>query len=93
MNRPARPFYQQLGFVQCGLLAKQVRIDDVEDDEILNGAFVSSTSTRIFSPRQIEGNARVAPGPSASGESTSAARIGYNDRDCSFASRGHGRCH
>ena len=40
INEPARAFYQQLGFVQCGRLAKQVRIGGVEDDEILMELFL-----------------------------------------------------
>lgn len=40
MNKPAKEFYCQLGFVQCGRLTKQVRIDGVEDDEILMERFL-----------------------------------------------------
>jgi RimJ/RimL family protein N-acetyltransferase len=40
MNEPARAFYHHLGFVLCGRLAKQVRIDGAEDDEILMELFL-----------------------------------------------------
>jgi RimJ/RimL family protein N-acetyltransferase len=40
MNERARAFYQQVGFVECGRLAKQVRIAGVEDDEILMELFL-----------------------------------------------------
>jgi ribosomal protein S18 acetylase RimI-like enzyme len=40
MNEPAKAFYQRLGFVECGRLAKQVRIDGAEDHEILMELFL-----------------------------------------------------
>ena len=40
-NIPAKAFYQRLGFRACGRLARQVRIDGVEDDEILMELFLS----------------------------------------------------
>jgi L-amino acid N-acyltransferase YncA len=40
-NKPAKAFYQRLGFRACGRLARQVRIDDMEDDEILMELFLS----------------------------------------------------
>lgn len=40
-NDPAKTFYRRLGFRACGRLARQVRIDDVEDDEILMELFLS----------------------------------------------------
>lgn len=39
-NTGARGFYQNLGFRECGRLARQVMIDGVEDDEILMELFV-----------------------------------------------------
>jgi ribosomal protein S18 acetylase RimI-like enzyme len=39
-NKPAKAFYQRLGFRACGRLARQVRIDGVEDDEILMELFL-----------------------------------------------------
>jgi L-amino acid N-acyltransferase YncA len=39
-NKPAKAFYQRLGFRACGRLARQVRIDGVEDDEILMEFFL-----------------------------------------------------
>jgi ribosomal protein S18 acetylase RimI-like enzyme len=39
-NIPAQMFYRQLGFVQCGRLARQVLIDEQEDDEILMEFFL-----------------------------------------------------
>jgi L-amino acid N-acyltransferase YncA len=39
-NIPAQMFYQQLGFVQCGRLARQVVVDGQEDDEILMELFL-----------------------------------------------------
>jgi ribosomal protein S18 acetylase RimI-like enzyme len=34
-NKPAQAFYRQLGFRECGRLARQVVIDGVEDDEVI----------------------------------------------------------
>jgi RimJ/RimL family protein N-acetyltransferase len=34
-NAAAQLFYRQLGFYECGRMARQVRIDGVEEDEIL----------------------------------------------------------
>ncbi|HEX2341366.1 MAG TPA: N-acetyltransferase [Vicinamibacterales bacterium] len=34
-NKPAQAFYRQLGFRECGRLARQVIIDGVEDDEVM----------------------------------------------------------
>ena len=34
-NTAAQAFYRQLGFTDCGRLARQVIIDGVEDDEVL----------------------------------------------------------
>lgn len=39
-NLGAQCFYQRLGFVLCGRLARQVRIDDQEDDEIVMELFL-----------------------------------------------------
>jgi ribosomal protein S18 acetylase RimI-like enzyme len=39
-NETAQRFYRQLGFRACGRLKRQVRIDDVEDDEILMEFFL-----------------------------------------------------
>lgn len=39
-NDPAKAFYRRLGFRACGRLARQVRIDDLEDDEILMEHFL-----------------------------------------------------
>jgi hypothetical protein len=33
--RPDGSFYRGLGFQDCGQLARQILIDDVEDDEML----------------------------------------------------------
>ena len=40
-NEPAKTFYRRLGFRACGRLARQVRIDGMEDDEILMERFLS----------------------------------------------------
>jgi ribosomal protein S18 acetylase RimI-like enzyme len=34
-NKPAQAFYRQLGFRECGRLARQVIIDGVADDEVI----------------------------------------------------------
>ena len=39
-NILAQMFYRQLGFVQCGRLARQVRIGEQEDDEIIMELFL-----------------------------------------------------
>ena len=39
-NTGAQAFYKRLGFQECGRLAKQVRIGDQDDDEILMELFV-----------------------------------------------------
>jgi ribosomal protein S18 acetylase RimI-like enzyme len=39
-NTSAQAFYQRLGFIECGRLARQVVIDDLEDDEVLMEVFV-----------------------------------------------------
>lgn len=39
-NDPAQRFYRKLGFRACGRLKRQVRIDGVEDDEILMEFFL-----------------------------------------------------
>jgi ribosomal protein S18 acetylase RimI-like enzyme len=39
-NTAAQAFYRRLGFQECGRLARQVRIDGVEDDEVLMEFFV-----------------------------------------------------
>jgi ribosomal protein S18 acetylase RimI-like enzyme len=43
-NTSAQAFYQQLGFQDCGRLARQVMIDGVEDDEVLMERFVQPTA-------------------------------------------------
>jgi ribosomal protein S18 acetylase RimI-like enzyme len=40
-NDPAKAFYRRLGFRACGRLARQVRIDGTEDDEILMELFLA----------------------------------------------------
>jgi L-amino acid N-acyltransferase YncA len=40
-NEHAKAFYRRLGFRACGRLARQVRIDGVEDDEILMELFLT----------------------------------------------------
>jgi L-amino acid N-acyltransferase YncA len=40
-NEPAKAFYRSLGFRACGRLARQVRIDGLEDDEILMELFLT----------------------------------------------------
>jgi RimJ/RimL family protein N-acetyltransferase len=39
-NAPAQAFYHRLGFVACGRLRAQVRVDDRDDDEILMEYFL-----------------------------------------------------
>ncbi|MSV28258.1 MAG: GNAT family N-acetyltransferase [Bryobacterales bacterium] len=39
-NGPAQAFYHRLGFRACGRLTRQVRIDGMEDDEILMEFFL-----------------------------------------------------
>ena len=39
-NDPAKTFYRRLGFRACGRLTRQVRIDDLDDDEILMEMFL-----------------------------------------------------
>jgi L-amino acid N-acyltransferase YncA len=39
-NAPAQSFYRQLGFQDCGRLARQVRVDGMEEDEILMELFL-----------------------------------------------------
>ncbi len=39
-NTQAQAFYRQLGFRECGRLARQVMIDGVEDDEVLMELFL-----------------------------------------------------
>jgi ribosomal protein S18 acetylase RimI-like enzyme len=39
-NGGARRFYERLGFCECGRLTRQVRIGQVEDDEVLMEYFV-----------------------------------------------------
>ena len=39
-NTSAQAFYQRLGFRECGRLARQVRIGDQEDDEIIMECFL-----------------------------------------------------
>jgi RimJ/RimL family protein N-acetyltransferase len=39
-NESAQAFYRRLGFVQCGRLTRQVRIDGVEDDAVLMELFL-----------------------------------------------------
>jgi ribosomal protein S18 acetylase RimI-like enzyme len=39
-NANAQAFYRQLGFQDCGRLARQVMIDGIEDDEVLLELFV-----------------------------------------------------
>jgi ribosomal protein S18 acetylase RimI-like enzyme len=39
-NEPAQKFYRRLGFRACGRLKRQVRIDGLEDDEILMEFFL-----------------------------------------------------
>jgi len=39
-NTSAQSFYQRLGFRECGRLTRQVRIGDLEDDEILMEFFL-----------------------------------------------------
>lgn len=39
-NLAAQRFYGRLGFEECGRLRRQVRIDDVDDDEILMEKFL-----------------------------------------------------
>jgi RimJ/RimL family protein N-acetyltransferase len=43
-NLPAQAFYRTLGFVECGRLRAQVRIDGREDDEILMEYFLPGSS-------------------------------------------------
>jgi len=45
-NAPALSFYRGLGFVDCGLLSKQVVIDGVEDDEVLLEMFLDAADRR-----------------------------------------------
>lgn len=46
-NTVAQAFYRKLGFRECGRLARQVIVDDIEDDEILMEYFCSSVDPRI----------------------------------------------
>ncbi|MGQ9708852.1 MAG: GNAT family N-acetyltransferase [Anaerolineae bacterium] len=39
-NRRARAFYQSLGFTPCGVLTRQVRIDDQYEDEVFMEMFL-----------------------------------------------------
>ena len=39
-NRAARSFYLELGFAECGRLARQVKIDGEADDEVLMELFL-----------------------------------------------------
>ena len=39
-NRAAQRFYQRLGFVECGRLARQVIVDGREEDEVLMELFL-----------------------------------------------------
>lgn len=39
-NAHAQSFYRGLGFVECGRLSRQVRIDGAEDDEVLMELFL-----------------------------------------------------
>jgi ribosomal protein S18 acetylase RimI-like enzyme len=39
-NEPAQAFYRDLGFVECGRLARQVSIDGTEDDQVVMEAFL-----------------------------------------------------
>ena len=39
-NTSAQAFYRRLGFIECGRLARQVVVDDLEDDEVLMEVFV-----------------------------------------------------
>jgi len=39
-NTAAQAFYRQLGFKDCGRLARQVMIDGVDDDEVLMELFI-----------------------------------------------------
>jgi L-amino acid N-acyltransferase YncA len=39
-NTPAQSFYKRLGFRECGRLARQVRIDGQEDDEVVMEFFL-----------------------------------------------------
>ncbi len=34
-NEGAQAYYRRMGFVECGRLSRQVRIDGVEDDEVM----------------------------------------------------------
>jgi ribosomal protein S18 acetylase RimI-like enzyme len=43
-NIPAQEFYRRLGFMECGRLTRQVLIDGVEDDEVLNGVVLLKVS-------------------------------------------------
>ncbi len=43
-NAPALTFYRQIGFTECGRLARQVIVDDREDDEVIMERWLDSPS-------------------------------------------------